>query len=411
MTMKLSPNDWSFSGDISDFDWNIEENKEYPINAWITAENENSVYLVSAYAYDEFVMFFFVYKQSSNSGYVGQDVFEQPKTNYNLIADPTRGHYDFPNFEIKVNHLDIKKGSGNGYFPLPKIDEYYDAENNHDFDVAEEEFESKLNKSMDMLAGGYDYLHNLVEGRLPKQLQGEEIVFWKQCFSYVEPVKEINHIAIYPEKYKRNRHFIDKTFTIPLGDCDIKVPYSMGEEKSYFIVRELKVFDMLEYFNENYDKFKEVHENSLREWEQNGKPQNQSIIELDDIRKIYDKKLLMITYLKPEESHSFELYLTNYLNAVSHHIEGRPNLNFENEIEADKATFIPQNTLAPVSFIIIPDEDDNIINGLFKSITALCEAPDKPNSEYEITLMWIHDSIERECKALFVAEFSSFDIP
>ena len=313
--MKLFPNDWNFSGDIDDFNWNIEENKEYPINAWITTESGRPVYLVSAYAYDEFVMFLFIYEQNSNSGYIEQDVFEQPKTNYNLIAKSTYHYHDFPDFEIKVNHLDMKVGSGGGCSPLPKP---YNAENNQDIDIAEEESESERNKSIDLLADEYDYLHNLVKDRLPKQLQGAEIEFWKQCSSYVEPVKEINHIAVYPEKYKINRHFIDKTFTAPFGDCDIKVPYSIGEEQSYFIVRELKVFDMLDEFDKNYDEFKEVHENSLREWEESGRPQNQSIMELDDIRKLHDRKLLIITCLKPEESRSFEFYLTNYLNAESH---------------------------------------------------------------------------------------------
>ena len=60
-------------------------------------------------------------------------------------------------------------------------------------------------------------------------------------------------------------------------------------------------------------------------------------------------------------------------------------------------------------FLITPDEDGKTIDGLFKSIAVLCEVSEKPNSEYEITLMWAQDSIEHGCKALFEAEFPSFD--
>ena len=314
--MKLFINDWD--GDINTFVNDTVENKEYPVNKWITIGDGKQIYLASLYVYDEFVMFFYIYTIDLMREYMEHEVYETPKTNRDF-ARQSRGNKTLSSFEYEINHLKSGRGSSGGCLPTKT---HYEE---------------------------YDYLLNIMKGRLPKELQGVTLAFRKDCYAFEKPVDEIKHFAIFPSNYEPHYHFIDKTFCVPFGSCDIKIGYPIGDARSYVVLRELKVYDMMQAFEEQYE----------------------------DLREIYNKKLLVLSYLVPVEHRTFDFYLKEYLDA-----------------EVD-------NSGSGQIWLYNTDTNDNIQDGLYKRYAVLCEIHDTPKVEYEITLMWAVDSIKHERRAVF----------
>jgi|GEM_PF-3774487 len=250
--MKLFINDWD--GSIDKFVPNTEENREYPIDKWITFGNGKRSFLASVYVYDEFVMFFYIHTIDLVQEYMEYTSYVAPKINRDWAAQPKKGNLmNMPNYE--VNHLKSKQSRGGACLPTQTYEEEY------------------------------DYLFALTKERVPEELKGKTLAFRKDCLSFEKPVDEIKHFAIFPNKHESRYHFIDKTFTLPFGRSGIKIEYA----ESYVIIHELKIYNMLESLKgQQYE---------------------------EDLREFYDKNLLIISYSAPEEQRSFEFYLKEYLAA------------------------------------------------------------------------------------------------
>ena len=348
--MKLFIHDWSFGIEAHNNEIPVEADKEYPINAWIELRGER-LYLLSVYLFKKCVMFLYVYERKG----VQQHISPFPTsteamnkwTNKDMILSrSTKGLNEI--FTYNINHMSDLGGGGNDCFP----------------EYAQEEFA---------------YLCDQTKDRLPEELQDTEILFRKFTINLESPLTELEHIAIYPPAHIYKTQLADKTFTVPYGKCNIKVPYSIGGEESYIIIKELKIHDLLEDFDKNYSKFEESYKNSLEEAEKNGLPSGQSIMSLDEIRTHYDKRLLMLCLLKPEEHRSFEIHTTEYLNTSV--LASR----------RDSASF----------FTWAIDKDDNMQDGLYKYYHPLDEIKESPYSEYELTLMFATDSTKLEQKPIF----------
>ena len=410
LTMKLFSNDWNTNQDNSvdklvtdKFASDKEENIEYPINEWITLWDGKQIFLASVYVYDEFVMFFYIYSIDLMREYIDHAIYEPPKTNRDW-AKRSRGEKTTISFEYEVNNLKSKQGSSVGCLPMQMPDNIPKGD---------------IDEFTKMYYEEYDYLLGLMKERLPEELKPEmlrpeklkpekfksgnlkseklkpenlkskkfktekfktvTLAFRKDCYAFEEAVDKIEHFAIYPNNYEARYHFIDKTFTMPFGRNNIKIKYPAGGTQSYVSLCELKVHNMLETFEEQYAEFEKAHKNALREWEERGSPSNEDVISMDEMRRLYDKKLLVISYLAPEKHRTFEFYLNEYLDSE---------VSFGN---SGQFWLYSTNT----------NTDDRLKDGLYKHDTVLCELQTGPKSEYEITLMWAIDSVQHERKAVF----------
>ncbi|MCL2399442.1 MAG: hypothetical protein FWC91_06840 [Defluviitaleaceae bacterium] len=359
--MKLFINDWD--GNRDTFVIGTEENREYSVNKWITTKEGKRIYLASVYVYDEFVMFFYIYVIDMMREYIEHTTYEMPKTNRDW-AQQSGGRSYFSSFEYEVNHLKSKQGSSGGCLPTQMPD-----------NIPAE----KMDELTKMHYEEYDYLLGLMKGRLPTELKGVTLAFRKDCYAFDEPINEIKNFAVFPNSYEASYHFIDKTFTMPFGNSNIKIEYPVGNTQSYVILRELKVYDMLDTFEEQYEEFEKAHKNALQDLEKRENPVNEDVISMDDLRTFYDKRLLLLSYLAPEEHRSYDFYLKEYLDAV---VDNSP------------------SSSGRIWFYNI-DVDDRLENGLYKHNAVLCEMNEKPKAEYEITLMWAIDSVQHERKAVF----------
>ena len=356
--MKLFLNDWS--GDRGTFVWDVEENREYRVDEWLWSGDGLGVFLASVYVYDEFVMFFYVGAIDVMREYLEHSVYEAPRTNRDWVVQP-RGDRSFSSFKYVVNGLESRRGGGGACLPsLP------------DMPLGDD-----VDEFTKMHYEEYDYLLGLVKDRLPAELRGVMLAFRKDCYSFEKPVDEIEHLAIFPNNHETNYYFVDKSFALPFGACDTRVEYLAGEVQSYVIFLELKVYDMLEVFEEQYSEIKKSYEESLLAWEERGCPAHEGVVSLDEMREFYDKRLLVLSYLVPEEHRSLECYLKEYLDS---------------EISTSSTGSV---------WFYSADEDDKFVDGLFKRETVLCEMDDEAKNEYEITLMWALDSVQHERKAIF----------
>jgi len=297
----------------------IERSKEYPIDTWIRENSGRRIYLASAYVWDGSVTFLYVYDAA-------------------LSNSAEENTVDF--FEYEVNGLQAMEGNG---WLIDKLD------NDKDSD-----------------------LYYLVKNRLPEELRSAGLAFFKWDASFAKPIDEIKNITIYPQTQETKRYLVDKAFTVPYGKCDIKIPYTINGQRSYIILRELKIVDMLEEFEKNYEEIKKARENTLKEWDEKGKPWNQVLLELDELRRYYDKRRLLLTYLKPEQSRSIEFYTAGHLNTGT---------------------------------IYISIDKNEMMDGLYKDIAVICEITGEPELEYEITLMFALEHIEYERKAVLRRDF------
>ena len=348
--MKLFINDWD--GNPHSFTRDLEENKEYPVNNWVSLPGGKRIYLASLYVYDEFIMFFYICALDLMREYMEHSTYVEPKTNRDWAKQP-RGGKTFSSFEYEVNHLKSKRHNSGACLPTY-------AQSN----ISEEEME-------------YDYLHGLMKERLPQELQGLTLAFRKDCCSFEKAVNEVEHISIFPSGHEINYHFIDKTFTLPFGNNKLKIEYPIGETQASLIIQELKLYNMLEAFESQYDELEKANKEALQDWEKRGSPANEEPINLDELREMYDKKLLLLSYLVAEEYRSFEFYLKEYLDA---------------EVT---------NSNPLKYWLYIAGENDKQVDGLYKRDKVLCEVDDVVEREYEITLMWAVDSIKHEKRALF----------
>ena len=341
--MKRFINDWY--GDVNTFVSDTEENAEYPVNKWLTLGDGKRIYLASLYVYDEFVMFFYIYAIDLVREYMKNNVYEAPKINRDW-AKQSRGSKSFNSFEYEVNHL--KSGLGGSWGCLPRQIDYEKSDEDSDGEI--EIYE-------------YDYLLGLMKERLPDELKGVTLAFRKDCYAFEEPVDEIKHFAVFPNNYEPYYHFIDKTVNVPFGSCDIKIEYPVGDDQSYddqsygdqsyVVLRELKVYDMMQAFDEQYE----------------------------DIREFYDKRLLVLSYLVPVDHRTFDFYLKEYLDA---------------EVDDDNSGQV---------WLYSADASDSLQDGLHKRDAVLCEIHGSPESEYEITLMWAVDSFKHERRVIFEMSF------
>ena len=361
--MKLFINDWD--GNTDTFAMGVEENREYPVNAWVALGDGKQIYLASVYVYDEFVMFFYIYTIDLMREYMEYTVYEIPKTNHDW-AKQSRDRGTIISLEYEVNSLKSRQGSSGGCLPAQMPD-----------DIPEEDMDAFTKMHYEE----YDYLFELMKERIPKELKGSALAFRKDCYNFDEPVDKIERFAIFPYSYESYFHFIDKKFVMPFGSSDIKIEYPAGDAQSYVVLQELKVCDMLEAFEAQYDEMEKAHKESLLEWEKRGKPANESVMSMEGLRAFYDKRLLVISYLTPEEHRSFDFYLKEYLDA-----------------ELDKSG-------TGQVWLYSPDEDDKLENGLYKRSAVLCEMLGDPEAEYEITLMWAVDSMQNEHRAVFEMTF------
>jgi len=336
--------------------------KEYPINTWITEEGGRRVYLMSAYLHDEHIEFLYIYDGSLCQAENDDLLIGPHKTNRDMIKHYSKDsdRASIYTFEYEINDLQDVQSSGAAVYKLPKL---YEEEENIDTE--------------------YEYLCDLVKDDLPEELKEAELVFWKTQVSLAATVEGIRNIAIYPQTYETKKYIIDKSVTIPYGECDIKIPYTADGEQSYIILRELKVLDMADEFDKHYDELKKARENTLKEWEAQGKPENQTVIELDEARQFYDKKILTLTFLKPDEARSFEFYETEHLNTeIFNSSKGHS-----------------------TGCIFISSDKEEVADGLYKDTAVICEVAGAPKLEYEITLMRALESIEHEKKAILRKDY------
>jgi len=323
--MKLFINDWHENQDT--FVAGIEENREYPVNEWIKFKDGKQIYLASIYVYHEFVMFFYICAADFIYEYTDYMAYEAPKTNRDWVQKPRRGGFAHA-FEYEINHMKNNQGGSSSCLPMPILD-----------DILEE----KMDEWTKMHDEEYDYLLGLMKERLPETLDGATLAFRKDCYAFEKPVDEIKHFAIFPYAHESHFHLIDKTFTMSFGCNDIKIEYSAGDTQSYVMPKELKVYDM---------------------------------------RKLYNQRLLVISYLVPEKHRTFDFYLKDYLDANVADTAGNPIQIWLSHIDAD----------------------DRLEDG-YQRDAVLCEMHNDPEAEYDITLMWATDSIQHERHAVLEMTF------
>ncbi len=376
--MKLFVNNWNIA--MEDLAVGIEENREYPINAWVTDEEGKQLFLASAYVYDGFVMFFYMYDLNYERKPVEQ-VMRKPENTQRDVIENNRNAFNYYKlfFEYEVNGL--KSGSGRpqdctpsgGYMYVPKREE------------------SDLDDTMwNLFYGEYDYLVNLVKetDRVPHELKGKELAFKKDSYAFEQAVEKLESLAIYPQTHNHKTCSINKTFTVPYGTCDIKVPYADKQNgvESYFIVKELKLHDMLEEFDAKYDEYKALYDKALLDYEENKEKlgEHHHMISLEEMRQAHDKRILMLSLVKPEEKRSFHMRTNEFLDSK----------------------IVTTNNSAVISTNYYWHSDEDPKEGdLYKAMAFLCEFEGELKSEYEITLLSVTDNWENERIALFERKF------
>ena len=348
---------------------------EYPINHWLDNKNGHPAYILSAYLYDSFVVFLYVYDHSvglpDHSDYPDLATLRTLETNKDMIMAFQKSYNSSTFDEIEINSLKSQRSGSRECVPITMPDfSSWDADTPYEvLEESKKHYENAIEE--------YDYLYEFVKSRLPDSLKTAELAFIKETVTFSEAIDKIEDLVIYSQCHETRYHFIDKPLSIPYGACNIKIPYSANDENSYLILKELKIVDLLEEFDKRYDEYKEAHEAALKDWEERGRPENQHVMDLDEARALSDRRLLTITYLKPEETRSFEFYLTNYL----------------------KAERTPSERSA-IGYIFMPDIDERMEDGLYKGIAVLGEMEKPSEKEYEILLLRTVDNTTHERKLI-----------
>ncbi len=374
---------------------NRDEKKEYPIGKWVTTEvgSKKQDFLVSAYVYEDFVMFFYMYDVNRDTS-CGEQKSELPQWKLPVtqrdLAMWSCDEEPFSTFgSYELNHLTSLGGGSTYCVPNPHEDAPP---------------ESEWDDSMKMYFGEYEYLLNLVKetDRVPEELKDKELAFRKDCFEFGKPIDEIHHIALYPHTHTFSTYFVGKSVTVPVGKCDIKVPYTMAKtgEPSYFIIKELELHNMLEDFERDYDILKENHEKAVKDYEENKdaniSPEEESslvhrynlqgptqrIMSLEEIRQSYDKTILILSVLMPEENRSLKFYSNEYLDSPI------------------------KNSISSVGVVLRVDKaDERLEDDLYKTTCHVEGYMGVAKDEYEITLMSASDNFTIAKKPLFEIEF------
>ncbi len=358
---------------------NRDEKLECPINTWVTTEVDSKTqkFLVSAYVYEDFVMFLYLYDLKFDRDYNKQKdgllQYKRAVTYRDSVMLAFENDCEFqlmPMVSYELNQLPTN--GGGTHRCVPNIHECIPPE-------------SEWDDIMKMYYGEYEYLLNLVTetDRIPKALQDKELAFRKDCFQFREPISEINNLVIYLPSYKFCTHFIGISVTVPVGECDIKIPYTIAKtgEESYFIIKKLELHNMMEDFQRDYDILKENHEKALQADEENKNKygDRSEVISLEEMRQFYSRTLLQLYILMPEEKRSLKFYTNEYLDSEIQ----------VNNLNSDILTWYSDRGT---------DSDDG---ALYRTICHVEGYMGVVKDEYEITLLSVTDTFQFERKALF----------
>jgi len=344
---------------------NMESNKEQPINTLFEVGSDREVFLVSAYMFNEFVMLLYAYEHPKLMYNNNQKDFKYMITNRSMF-DVVKKNSPHIKFEYEVNHLNPIKGSCEEInnevwirgMALPNL-------------PVHDHFELPLIGNT-----RYSYIYNLIKKRLPSKLQSVDITIKADYLSFNKPITEIKNIVLYPPRRESKRSFLDLNFSLPLGEYEIKIPYSVNGTQSFIIAKKLQTFDKLKIFEKNYN------ENWRKNWDYHmrtqglSKEERESNItrEIANLQELHAKKILRFSYLKPETTRSFGLYTTSYLN--------------------DKQNSFDTTHISSFN----PTIDDIKVDGLYKCTQEVGKLRSETDTEHEINLIWVNDIIEHEHK-------------
>lgn len=342
--MKMFINDWNQDSAEYVKLTPIEDNREYAVDQWLTDEDGNKLYLVSAYLYDDFVMFVYVFEN---------EIQLQPDTLEDYMCSRQRIMSSIFNYEID----DCKPVSARGSCIFPRI--------------IQEDTEDELEAEYE-----YDYIYELFTkaNRIPEYFKNKQIAFKKDNVSFGKQIEKISRLSIYPNVHKHNSFSVKKAFTVPFGSCDINISYSTKEGyESFILIKSLKLHNLLEDFDKNAEEYRKIYEESISTCPESGNEIN-VYNSFEELRKSYDKSILILTLLSPEEHRSF-----NFRNLTK---EPR-NPNFEDSHVSTVYLFRSDRSKA---------RDD----GLFEHIVSLGEWNSPTIAKYEVVLESVTDNFQIE---------------
>jgi hypothetical protein len=346
--MKAFINDWMAIPET--YDENNKENREYPINEWITEADGSRSFLVSAYVYDDFIMFLFM----------GEPAYS---LNYN-------------SFEYEVNHLKMISAKGSQPIKHP--------------DVNQPEWAHFHPEALRVLNDEFKYLYDLMHeaGRIPDDLKEKKFTFYKYSISFEAPVEEIHHLAIYPMTFHGNNYYIGKTFSVPYGPCTLEIPYTVSPgQESFIIIKELKFYDLMEEYEKSYDEIKKTYDESQLDWEKNEERYKRLGMgrgRFEEIKEVYDMTVLQLSLLCPEEKRTFSF-------------------------RADTGYIRPQekDVITHRVFFYTPSENEDRKEGdLYRYTAILGEVGGEPKKSYEVTLEGAADPYIPEREVIWEKNFS-----
>lgn len=369
--MKLFLSDWNSE---HAFVADTEEKKEYPINSWLSSGDGKQVYMVSAYLYDKSIMFLYIYDLSYHPENKEKYVYIMPETYRESLEQSKRFNRQF-RFNVRYEVNDLNTGcSFRTCLPLRA-------------DEIEPRGEPEFDKFTEMRQGEYDYLCNLMKetDRIPKALRDKELAFGKCIVSLDECDDEIKNIAIYQPEYISNEYEAETTFTVPYGECEVCVPYTISDtgEENYFTVRELKFHDMSHAFDERYEELKKAREDMPEDSEiDHGR------MDFEEMRSMYNVTILTISIQQSIKERSFNFFTKERLDT---------------KMKVHTTGIGGSFTVGCFFFSEEGSETDGTM--LYKRMYSLGEVDGEPKDEYEITLISVTDILKAERKALLELRF------
>ncbi len=373
--MKQFINDWH--GDPNVFVPNTEENIEYPINKWLQIGiGDSKVFMLSAYVYNEFVMFLYVLDNSLYEKSLAQHQFIQfPKTYREQEEHSFKSNNRFNvflNYEING----VKNSTGRGSFVHFVENEALKADNNWNNEIQKEE---------------YNYLFKLIseEGRIPNELKNKQVTFAKNCFAFEQTITQINNLKVKNLQHNFKAYDVQKRFTIPFGKSNLKVPYTVKEtgKESFIITNKLEVYNTLETFQKSVDELKKrIAENKILGNLEMAQREEEHLEMLE--KDHFDKNLLTLKFLKPEKNRSFKIMADSYLNS---------------EVVINKGS---SHTFA--IYFSKPESNEQTEEGLYEDLTVVCELNEgleNLESDYTVTLLNVTDTIQPNEKPLLEVSF------
>lgn len=323
-------------------------NKEYKINEWIALEN-TSIYLVSAYVYDKYVVLLFCKEM---------DLIHE------LFPDNCYSNHDKETYyERLILQKNIKTSNLNDLCVEINASQIYEAF----FRL----FTYKGNKVMieeskDSYEEQYKYLSTYINEKkeIPKNLRDKKLLFYKALYDFEQPVTEINKLKLFIRKNKTVTSWVDKTFKVPFGKSNIKIHYNSPDtqEESFIIIEEL------------------YKHNFLKDMEEKIESDNLDIEIDDEMKKSLDKDVLFLVFKTPEEKLNYSFYRNSYLHSIMDKPKNIKTMSY----------YVYGNDIKP--------ED-----GLFIQKICLCELDknEKIKDTYDLTLMTVVNHNEPTLKTIF----------